>query len=632
MFVCTVFLAGCLIVLHEERAAIKGLDVSTDDLLTPDRKGQSLAIYTADGKKIYEKISETTSPMPKSVSEELMFLVRFAGEEIFQCDRPVSEDEKLLKFYEIPDEGLKNCINHYLADKALGRQSKQSRSKLAVWKTVSELIGRYGQDKLLRYYMESAYMQNDIWGLEAASKTYFGTSTEFITLPQKVWLVSVMVLGRMPEENLPEFTKMSDMLVYRLYLKRLISYERYSEATGAKVSYGMHREINLMPGYTELVLQELKEKNIRTDRQLVVRTNFSAKTIDAAQEAVNKKLKEYPKGVNIALAVVNYETGGVEALAANDRWQYRTIKMRRQIGSTFKPIVYLTAVSEGVSPNEMIVDKRYKYNLGNYVYSPANFEDYYMGNIPVRLGLVFSLNNATIRLAKMTGLARVGKMAKDMGMAAKIEPFLAMPLGVFPTTPLNLAKVYSVFGTYGIKNDIGYISQIEDINGDKVYFNSVPPVRVSDERRTYQVLYMMTDVVRRGTAKGSGLIWGTAAKTGTTDEYRDAWTVAIFPPYSVVCWVGFDDHRSMGDKGTGGGRAAPVIAEFQKIVTNNAKKIDFNVPEGVVFRNVDKRTGMVVDEGCSSKSSYLEAFLEEEVPASCIRKKIASGTDKNKGS
>ena len=512
--VCLLFLAGIGAVLHGERSALERCVVDLDDILKGDREGKSLTIYSADGYKIYEQVYEKTAKLPVEMPEDVVYVVKFAGENLFTCDIPDTADElKLIRFHEIPAEGLNNCIILNTAEKALASKGEKT-TKLRIWKTASDIVTRYGERSILLSYMENTYMQNDIWGIEAASLSYFGKSVQFASIEEKAWLVSVLTLGHMPDDDIPAFYKRKDMLSYRLYENGMITYNAYQKAS-RHPEYSLHRNIDTLPEYTAFVLKEMREKGIRTDRQLVVHANISLSTIDAANEAIKKKMERYPAGINIAMAVVNYETGGVEALAANDKWQFRTMQMRRQIGSTFKPIVYLTAMTEGAMPNETIVDKQYKYNLGNYIYAPANFEDYYMGSIPLRLGLVHSLNNATIRLAKTTGLRKVSRMAVDLGMKARIKPYLAMPLGIFPITPLNLARVYASFGTYGVRREVGFINRIENAQGEEVYIKREQPKRVAPERETYQVVYMMKDVVRRGTARGSGLITGTAAKTGT---------------------------------------------------------------------------------------------------------------------
>ena len=322
------------------------------------------------------------------------------------------------------------------------------------------------------------------------------------------------------------------------------------------------------------------------------------------------------------MAVVNFEDGTIEAMAATDKFRYRTMQMKRQIGSTFKPMVYLTAFSNGFTPNELIVDKQYTY--GNYgrTYTPANFEDFYMGTIPLRKGLVFSLNNATIRLAKITGLKKVADTAENMGMEYDIKPYLSMPLGVFPLTALNLAKVYGTLGAYGVRKDTGFIMDVTKADGEPFFYGKKADERVVPESAAFQVLHIMRDVARIGTAKYSGLIKGSAAKTGTTDEYKDAWTASVFPPYAAVAWVGYDDNRSMGENGTGGGFAAPIIAAFQRRILNGEAKIDFQVPKGVVLKNVDTYRGFVIGKGCNSRYGYSEAFSADNIPADCVVSRV----------
>jgi len=628
--VIVLFLTALAIVVSGGR--VGGKSPSIDRIFDSKHRGKSLTIISEDGVTMYQKVYERADLITCEIPENLKHLTNFLGEELLICNRPDGEDSRTLEVNNISADSAGNCLNLTLAQKALTSSGFEDYSDVRLWKTASEIVESYSQDEIIHEYLENAYMQSDIWGLESASKFYFDKSLKYTNLREQIWLLTLASFGYPVSNDREAFLKRCGLFAYELYRSGRIDYHKYKSLRFEDIKSKKSKVINLMPDYTELILKELKTKRINMERDLIIHTSINLKTMKAAEEAIAERIKKYPKGIKAAMAVVNYENGGIEALAASDKWRYRTTKMKRQIGSTFKPIVYLTAISEGAMPNEIIVDKAYKYKMGKYVYAPGNFEDYFMGSIPMRLGLVHSLNNATIRLANLTGLSKVSKMAMNLGMKADIRPYLAMPLGIFPITPLNLAKVYGTFGSYGLKREMGYISEVKDRNGNTVYMRKDTPVRVAEESSTYQVVYIMKDVVRRGTARGSGLIWGTAAKTGTTDHYRDAWTVALFPPYAVVCWVGFDDHRSMGEKGTGGGRAAPIIAKFQKKIMKGVKKVDFNVPDGVVFRRVDARNGRVTGKNCRSRKSYLEAFKKETVPGTCYRKKVAAGNLNNKGS
>lgn len=216
--VCLIFFIGLYVVLVGEISAVKKLSVNIDDVLSGSREGKSLTIISRDNKIIYQKIYESSLPLPVEIPEDLYFMVKFAGENLFNCDNPSTEDEyKLLKFHNISTEGLNNCIVLLTAEKALGRTSGHDFTKLALWKTAADIISRYGLEHVLRSYMENTYMQSDIWGLEAAAKGYFRKSLKYLSIPQKSWLVSVLTLGHMPADDIAEFNKRRDMLVYRLY-------------------------------------------------------------------------------------------------------------------------------------------------------------------------------------------------------------------------------------------------------------------------------------------------------------------------------------------------------------------------------------------------------------------------------
>jgi penicillin-binding protein 1A len=232
----------------------------------------------------------------------------------------------------------------------------------------------------------------------------------------------------------------------------------------------------------------------------------------------------------------------------------------------------------------------------------------------------------------LTGLPKVADTAKRLGMEYDVKPYLAMPLGIFPLTVQNVARVYSVIGNYGLRKDSGLILSITNTKGEPLFYAKRSPEQIVSPVSAYQVMRIMQDVPRIGTARGTGLIPGTAAKTGTTDDYKDAWMAAIAPPYAIVAWVGFDDHRSMGEKGTGGGLAAPVIAAFQKRMWPDRQKIDFNIPSGVVLKDVDYYSGVLPGDGCSSKRTYTEAFAEGNQPEPCDRSAVepldSANTDK----
>jgi penicillin-binding protein 1A len=585
-----------------------------------DRKTKTVSIYSKDNVLMYRNVYERSDDIPANLPQDFYTLMEFAGKNYFTCEKPDTEEElKLLKTYEISPEGLDDCIVLYEAEKAAYMYRDDENYKLVLWKTVADLLKMHGRNGIYDAYLQTAYMQSDLWGMESASLFYLDRSAEFADESQMLWLMSVLTLNTLPYDDMESFLRRTgEFAEYMIEQGRTA----YRDAVRVPVEYNINKLTDNYPQYTSLILEEMERRGFQPSGEVVVTSGLNLDTIEKAKEAVAERMPFVPDGANIVLAVVNIEDGSVEALAANNRFRFRTMQMKRQIGSTFKPMVYLTAFNNGFRPNQLIVDKPYEYKNHGKPYNPANFEDYYMGVIPLRKGLVFSLNNATIRLAMLAGLPKVAETAELLGMNYDVKPYLAMPLGIFPLTVQNVAQVYSVIGGYGLRKDSGLILSIRNTKGEPLYYVKRSPEQIVSSVSAYQVLHIMQDVPRIGTARGTGLIPGTAAKTGTTDDYKDAWTAAIAPPYAIVAWVGFDDHRSMGEKATGGGLAAPVIAAFQKRMWNEWQKIDFNIPPGVVLKDVDYYSGVLPGDACSSQRTYAEAFAEDNLPEPCVRSAV----------
>ncbi|MCD8554073.1 penicillin-binding transpeptidase domain-containing protein [Seleniivibrio sp.] len=593
-----------------------------------DRKTKTVSIYSKDNVLMYKNVYERSDDMPANLPQDIYTLMEFAGKNYFKCEKPeTDEDLKLLKAYEIPADGLDDCFVLYEAERAAYMYRDDTHYKLVLWKTAADLLKMHGRNGIYDAYLQTAYMQSDLWGLESASLFYFDRSSEFADESQILWLMSVLTLNVLPYEDMESFLRRTGEFAEYMIEQGKTSYR---DAVRVPVEYNINKLTDNYPLYTSLILEELERRGVQPSGEVVITSGLNLDTIEKAKEAIAERMPFLPDGANAVMAVVNLNDGSIEALAANNRFRFRTMQMKRQIGSTFKPMVYLTAFNNGFRPNQLIVDKPYEYKNHGKPYHPANFEDYYMGVIPLRKGLVFSLNNATIRLAMLAELQKVADTAKLMGMNYDVKPYLAMPLGIFPLTVQNVAQVYSVIGNYGVRKDCGLILNIRNMKGEPLYYVKRSPEQIISPVSAYQVLRIMQDVSRIGTARGAGLISGTAAKTGTTDDYKDAWTAAIAPPYAIVAWVGFDDHRSMGDKGTGGGLAAPIVTAFQKRMWNDWQKIDFNIPSGVVLKDVDYYSGVLPSDACRSKRTYTEAFADDNLPEPCVRSAVEPIVIENK--
>jgi penicillin-binding protein 1B len=307
------------------------------------------------------------------------------------------------------------------------------------------------------------------------------------------------------------------------------------------------------------------------------------------------------------------------------RSQYnRVMQARRQPGSTFKPFVYLTAFEATfddpslppITPATVVEDAPAVFFYEDKEYIPTNYEDTYFGMVTLRTALARSLNVATVKVAEMVGYDKVAALwSQKIGIGAPIQPYPAVALGAFEATPFEMASAYNIIANGGLKVPPATILSVaDDKNVVLEQLQSPPPERVLHEESTYLVTSMLQSVIREGTAASAAALGFTAeaaGKTGTTNDYRDAWFVGFTPDLLCVVWVGFDDNTPVGLSGT---RAAlPIWVDFMKAALDGRTPTEFPpAPEGIVYVEIDKDTGLLARPGCPHKR--MELFVAGTEP------------------
>jgi penicillin-binding protein 1B len=252
-------------------------------------------------------------------------------------------------------------------------------------------------------------------------------------------------------------------------------------------------------------------------------------------------------------------------------------------------------------------------------YIPTNYEDSYNGMVTLRTALAKSLNVATVKVAEMVGYDKVANLwSQKLGIGAPIQPYPAVALGSFEATPFEMATAYNVIANGGLKVEPVTILRVTDLK-DAVLeqHQSPPPERVLHEESAYLVTDMLKSVLREGTAAGAagmGFTASAAGKTGTTNDYRDAWFAGFTPELLCVVWVGFDDNTPVGLSGT---RAAlPIWVDFMKAALAGRPATEFPPPpEGIVFVEIDRDTGLLARPGCPrTRSEVFVAGTEPREP------------------
>ena len=319
-------------------------------------------------------------------------------------------------------------------------------------------------------------------------------------------------------------------------------------------------------------------------------------------------LRQIP-AVNGALVALEPKSGRVLALVGGYSFSLsnfnRATQAARQPGSSFKPFVYATALENGFTPaNEVLDAPVYLNGGGGKVYSPENYEHTYSGMTPLRNGLVFSKNTMTVRLAKAVGMHKIVTAAERDGVADHLPPYLPIALGAGEVTPFRLTAAYAQFANGGKRIQPHLIELAEDHMGQVVWKADrrdcpgcvgpydggesprIPPdgTPVMDPITAYQITLMLEGVTQVGTAADVGRVFGNrpiAGKTGTTNNYRSAWFVGYTPDLVVGVFVGFDNDASLGDKETGAHAALPIWINFMQDALKDQPPTNFTAPPGV---------------------------------------------------
>ena len=350
-----------------------------------------------------------------------------------------------------------------------------------------------------------------------------------------------------------------------------------------------------------------------------------ARGLDRVQEMIRKRTTARVEGCLIALEPASGKVVALVGGRSYGRSQYnRVMEARRQPGSTFKPFVYLTAFEATfddpslppITPATVVEDAPAVFFFEDKEYIPTNYEDEYHGMVTLRRALAMSMNVATVKVAEMVGYDKVaGLWSKKLGIGAPIQPYPAVALGSFEATPFELATAYNVLANGGLKVEPVTILQVADETRRVLeQHRASVPERVLHEESTFLVDDMLRSVIDEGTAasaRGLGFTAEAAGKTGTTNDYRDAWFAGFTPDLLCVVWVGFDDNTAVGLSGT---RAAlPIWVDFMNVALGGHKPTPFPPPpEGIVFVDIDKETGLLARPGCPKVRT--EAFIAGTEP------------------
>lgn len=354
---------------------------------------------------------------------------------------------------------------------------------------------------------------------------------------------------------------------------------------------------------------------------------FNLKKILKPGDVIKVRVKSMEGGVQYALeqetevqgALVSIEpdSGYLRVLVGGydyTKSEYnRALYAKRQPGSAFKPIVYALALDNGFTPASIIIDEEITYEDNpDKVWIPKNYDDEYHGPTRLRDALAYSRNVVTVKIVDELGVGRVIKYANALGIKGKMPRDLTIALGSLSITPFDLTRSYTVFANGGMKMKPIAVKYVTDRKGRVIGSNEPEGKRVIDPGTAFLMTSMLKDVVNYGTGwRVRAVGRPVAGKTGTTNEYRDAWFLGYTTDLVTGVWVGFDDVRPLGSEETGSRAAAPIWLDFMRVASGNTEPRDFRMPDGVVTRLIDPETGLLANEWTvNSVMEYFKAGTE----------------------
>lgn len=505
---------------------------------------------------------------------------------------------------------------------------------------------RYSKDEILANYLNEIYLgQNGlqgIYGVWEASEFYFARPPQELTIGDIALLAGLIrAPNALSPFRWPDRARARRDTVLRLLLEDGVISEAEHEAAAAEPLHlaATHARGNAAPNFVDYLREDLSRnypREVLTADGLAIFTTLDVQLQRYATAAVRTGLAELDRlhpalsahaPVQAALVAVRPATGAIVAMVGGRNYETtqfnRAAHAQRQPGSIFKPLVFLAAfestqgTADPITPATIVADEPFSWSYAGDVWRPANYRDEYQGRVTARRALERSLNAATARVAYRTGLAPILELAQRLGIDSPLPPFPSVVLGAAEVTPLEVAQAYAVIANQGLKATLRPATKVVDRHGQLVERRAVTVDQVVSPESAYLVTHLMEGVVDRGTGRGvraRGFTRPAAAKTGTTNESRDAWFAGFTPDLLAVVWVGFDDNEPLGLSGAEA--ALPIWTAFMTDAAAASPPAPFRPPPGVALVQIDPYTGDIATAGCPER--IIEAFRRGEEPiASC---------------
>ncbi len=544
--------------------------------------------------------------------------------------------------------------------------------------TAMQIEQYYAKSEILELYLNQVYLGAGVYGVEAASQCYFSKHVSqlslnecavlagLIQLPERyrpdrkanlkntaarrarvlAAMVSMHYLDRAAADAVDKAdvpsrpqTDVSKCAPYFVEMVRQYCEQKYGD--DMLYNGGLTIYTTLDPGAqdstetaTTAHLAGLQKKmngiyldKTRMFKKLKISRDFFAAHFDSVYAAHRAECEAFPDSLRLrivqtAVVAMDVSSGAVLTLVGGRNFLEskfnRAVQSVRQPGSAFKPIVYTAAINHGFTPASVILDQPITLQTPQGEWRPEDFDGTFQGPVTLRHALNHSLNLVAIQVFMQVGGDTVVSYARRMGLRQRIEPVPSLAIGSCEVVPMELLAAYAIFPNKGMRNEPYFVERIIDKNGNVLEEHDPAPVQVLSAQTSYMMCDLLRTVVQRGTAAaipGLGFTRPSAGKTGTSNDFSDAWFVGFTPQIACCVWVGMDERLSLGYGVTGSAGAVPLYVKAMIALHRKVPIENFAKPDSIVTEKVCPISHKIATAYCPQP--YDETFIEGQTPEQC---------------
>jgi penicillin-binding protein 1A len=621
-------------------------------------------IYAKDGSVIQTYFNERRVLIPyKDIPEHVVNALLAAEDANFRSHWGISTYDLMRAVYKNITEGFgsqgASTITQQLARMLFLDRKVSLMRKFKEALTAIKIERTYSKNEIIEMYLNQYWFGQRSYGIQAASRAYFSKRTEDLTVEEAALLAAILNSpGRYSPVTQPERAlQRRNYVLKRMTLEGMLDEAVYDSLKQLPIVINLAEQpVGEAPYFTEMVRQYLMERygedevysgglkvyttvdprlqrvaeqaliehtdSLQRMTENVYPWNDASHTVtyyDSVGDSIAYRYKE----IQAALVAIDNATGDIISLVGGkdfNKFKFNNaVQALRSPGSAFKPFVYTAAIDGGMRPCDPAYDNAVTIDIPNQKdYRPHNFDYKFLGKMTLRDAFKMSRNVVAIKLLQMIQPQRPIFWARKMGITTPLQPVVTLAIGTSEVRLIELVSAFSVFPDHGIHIEPRYILRVVDRYGNILEDNAVSP---GEEVLTPQTAYIMVNMMQSvmddeggtgNSARWRGFHRPAGGKTGTSDEFCDNLFLGYTPQITAGVWVGFGDRTSIGKNQTGAKNGLPIWTPFMIAAHDSLPVVDFDVPEGIIFKDVCLETCELATDNCPNVRR--EVFTEKTVP------------------